>query len=127
MLFFTSSTISEFPVSSSYLNTPDTNINTLRQYTTKAVIIANYDIKTENIPYLKASYLGSYVLNKLDLNISNYFKFIDYTRSKLPVFNRHIIYDTKTDQVKLIEEATEEEKDIWNNYQYVQHYSFYDL
>lgn len=114
-------------LSSSYLNTPDTNINTLRQYTTKAVIIANYDIKTENIPYLKASYLGSYVLNKLDLNISNYFKFIDYTRSKLPVFNRHIIYDTKTDQVKLIEEATEEEKDIWNNYQYVQHYSFYDL
>ena len=109
---------------SEYFNTESLHTNQMRTYTTKAVILANYDLETEDIDYIKASYLGAYVLNKMDLDVSNYFKFIDYTREIIPVFNREAVYINSS--FTEISNLTGIEKDALNNYKYVQHKYFYE-
>lgn len=109
---------------STYFNTENNNINLLRKYTTKAVILSNYDIETEDLEYINASYLGAYVLNKMDLEISNYFKYIDNTREILPVFNRNTIYkNNMTYDITAVDETT---LNALNNYKYIQYGSFYE-
>ena len=111
--------------SSSYFNTGNAYFNTIRTHTTKAAILANYDIDIEDLNYINASYLGSYIINNMDLKISNYFKFIEYTRNIIPVFNRNVVYQNNAtyDYDSLDEEA----KTALQNYKYVQYGSFYDF
>lgn len=110
---------------SSYFTSPDKTICNLREYTTKAAILSNYDIKTDDIEYMNANYLGAYVLNKLDLNISSYFKYVEDMRKKIQAFNRQGLYQNNeiipfdnTD--KIIQEAIK-------SYKYVQYKSFYEI
>ena len=115
---------SEPYMESSYLSTDDPTLNNLRKFTTKAVILSNYDIKTDDIEYMNANYLGAYVLNKLDLDISNYFKYIEATRKKVSVFNRQGIY--KNGEIVLYNDIDKEEQKTLNDYRHVQYGSFYD-
>lgn len=110
---------------SSYYTQNDETINALRLYTTKAMILSNYDIKTEKLEYINASYLGAYVLNKMDLEISDYFKFIDDTREKIPVFNRNIVY--KNNKIYNINDFNPEIINAINDYKIVQYGSFYEF
>ena len=110
---------------SSYFTSQDKTIYNLRKYTTKAAILSNYDIKTDDIEYMNANYLGAYVLNKLDLNISSYFKYVEDMRKKIQVFNRQGLYQNNeiipfdnTD--KIIQEAIK-------SYKYVQYKNFYEI
>lgn len=109
---------------SSYLNTKYFNdeLKELKEYTSKAMIFANYDIAFEDIEYINSSYLGAYVANKMDIELSNYFKFIDYTRTLVPVFNRNHYYDIESGNLKDISEV----EDTLKTYQNVQYMSFYD-
>ena len=51
-------------VDSAYFNTENEALNEFRKFTTKAVILSNFDLDTsDDFDYLNASYLGSYVLN----------------------------------------------------------------
>lgn len=109
---------------SDYFQTQDKDLNELRRKTTKAVILSNYDIKTEDLEYINASYLGAYIINKLDLEVSNYFKFIDDVREVIPVFNRKSVY--LNNEVYEYDELNEEVKDALKNYEYVQYGSFYE-
>lgn len=109
---------------SSYFNTNDEKLNNIRKYTTKVVILSNYDIETDDIKYMNASYLGAYILNKMDLNISNYFKFIDDTRKKVSAFNRQGIY--LGDRVVDFDDMNNSVKLTINNYKNVQYGSFYE-
>lgn len=111
--------------SSSYFNTTNDSLNYLRKYTTKAVILSNYDISIDNLDYINASYLGAYVLNQMDLEISNYFKFVDSARTVIPVFNRSVIY--QNEHTYDYTNASEEIINMINNYKYVQYGSFYDF
>lgn len=109
---------------SSYFHTKDLNINYLRKYTTKVVIVANYDLKVNDIKYIKSSYLGAYVINKMDLDISDYYKFIDYTRTIIPVFN----WETMQigNKAMSIDDIPEKEKLQLTKYRYVQYNRLYD-
>ena len=109
---------------SDYFNTENKQLNTLRKYTTKAVILSNYDIDMDDFDYLNSNYLGAYVLNKLDLEISSYFKFIDETRETVPVFDRNSILINN--EVISIETMDEKYKKVLDNYKCVQHNKFYD-
>ena len=110
---------------SGYYTENDEPTNSLRLYTTKAAIVANYDIDTEELNQIKSSYLGAYVLNKMDLKISDYFKFIDETREEIPVFNRGTVYkDGKQLKINTLDKETTE---LINNYKYVQYGSFYEF
>lgn len=109
-----------------YFNTGNAELDNLRIHTTQAVILANYDIDVDNLEYINSSYLGAYVLNKMDLKISDYFKFVNQTRGKVPVFNRSIIYDVENEEAINIDDADEKTKAALENYKYVQYKKFYD-
>ena len=112
----------------SYFNTNDEIINDIRLHTTKAVILANFKLDTsDNLEFINSSYLGAYVLNKMDLKVSDYFKFIDYSRKTIPVFNRSVIYNSKTNTYTKMDQATKREKGAINNYKNVQYYKFFDI
>lgn len=112
----------------SYFNTDNENLNDIRLHTTKAVILANFKLDTsDDLDFINSSYLGAYVLNKMDLKVSDYFKFIDYSRKTIPVFNRSVIYNSKTNTYTKMDQATKQEKGAINNYKNVQYYKFFDF
>lgn len=107
---------------SKFFNTKNKDLNNIRKYTTKAVILANYKLKTDQLNYINSSYLGAYVINKMDIEISDYFKYVDYERKQVPVFNRDVVYqDNKT-----IKWDKSNLKDNIMQYKYVQYNAFYD-
>ena len=93
-------------------------------YTTKAAILANYDIPTEKFELINSSFLGSYVINRMDLEIDNYFKAIDDIRKVIPNFSRSAIY--KNNEMIPIENLSGEELEAYLNYKYIQYRMFYD-
>lgn len=112
----------------SYFNTDNENLNDIRLHTTKAIILANFKLDTsDDLDFINSSYLGAYVLNKMDLKVSDYFKFIDYSRKTIPVFNRSVIYNSKTNTYTKMDQATKQEKGAINNYKNVQYYKFFDF
>ena len=112
-------------LSSAYFNTASQELNNLRQYTTKAVILANYKLDIDELNYINASYLGAYVVNKMDLEISDYFKFVDYTRSIIPVFNRNVAY--KNGSLIAISDLQGKMENQLNYFRMVQYNKFYDF
>lgn len=111
-------------INSSYFNTPDAYLNTLRKYTTKAVVLANYDINCDDLEYLNASFLGAYILNKLDLNISNYYKYLDTLREDIPAFTRQGIYENN--KVIPYENINSSKLNLINSYKNIQYSLFHD-
>jgi len=63
----------------------------IRTHTTPAVMLSNYGVDFGDISFMDSSYLGAYVLNRLDLEISDYFKYIYYNATTIPVFDRNYL------------------------------------
>ena len=82
-----------------FFNTDDEKLNYYRRYNTQSLVLANFDIsnlKEENeneLNYLGPDILSSYLLNHMDINISNYFKWIYSTRNIIGAFNRYVSVD----------------------------------
>ncbi len=108
----------------SYFNTDDEQVNIMRKYTTPAVILANYDINDISLEFINANYLGSYILNNLDLEISDYFKYVNYNINILPVYNNLFIY--KNDQIITLDNLSRGELEDYYNIEKVQYYKFFD-
>lgn len=111
-------------ISAKYFNTENKYVNDMRKHTTKAVILSNYDIETDDIKYMNANYLGAYVLNKMDLKVSNYFKYIDDLRKKVPVYNRNAVY--MNNNTTLRSDLDYNAKKALEDYKFVQYGSFYE-
>lgn len=78
---------------SAYFNTESAELNEVRTYTTKAAILANFPLNaSENPGHINSSYLGAFVLNKMDLQISDYFRYINFARVILPAYNKECAY-----------------------------------
>ena len=108
---------------SPYLNTNNRYLNEVRKHTTLTVMYSNFDIDLSDANYMNISYLGAYILNKFDLNISPYFKYINNLRNTLPVFDREVYLENGN--FNSIENASKEIKDSINNYRDIQYYNFY--
>lgn len=111
-------------ISAKYFNTENKYVNDMRKHTTKAVILSNYDIEADDIKYMNANYLGAYVLNKMDLKVSNYFKYIDNLRKKVPVYNRNAVY--MNNNTTLRSDLDYNTKKALEDYKFVQYGSFYE-
>ena len=109
-----------------YLNTDNENLNELRKYTTPAVVFSNYNVDFNDANNMNVSYLGAYILNKLELNISSYYKFLEKSRLEVPIFNRNVYYDIYTNEFKDLGEADDRITKTLNNYRNVQYYAFYE-
>ena len=82
-----------------YFNTDDEKLNYYRRYNTESLILANFDIsslKEENeneLKYLGPDLLSAYILNHMDIDISNYYKWLYQTRNTTAAFNRYVSID----------------------------------
>ncbi len=106
-----------------YFNTDNSKLNIVRMYTTLAVVLSNYDISMESVDGMNANYLGAYVLNKMDLKISNYFKYVADMQTKTPMFNKETII---VDDYLYDYEEDKKDSELLKNYNYVQYRMLYD-
>ena len=83
----------------SFFNTKDEKENIFRKYNTESLILANFDISSlknennNNLKYLGPDLLGSYILNHMDIEISDYYKWLYNTRNIIAASNRFISID----------------------------------
>ena len=77
-----------------YFNTDDEKLNTYRKYNTEALILSNYDADLSDIPeILSPDLMVTKLVNKMDVSLSDYFKWLDSTSDVLPSFNKYIFQD----------------------------------
>ena len=109
----------------SYFDTGDEYLDDLRQHETQAVIVTNFDIDTdESLDMVNASYIGSYVMNKMSFNDSRYFKFIESIRKDLPVYTKDWVY--KNGEFTSVSDLNDDEEQWYDDKQQVQYRFFID-
>lgn len=74
----------------SIFNTDNDIQNILNKYSTECVILTNYKVENKKIDLLSQDYLGCYIINNMDLKISNYYKFLYQQINYIPASNRFI-------------------------------------
>ncbi len=79
---------------SSYFNTNDDLLNTYRKYNTQALILANFDLgENEYFDYMSPDMLLTSIVNKMDINISNYYIWLYNNKNILPSTNYLVSQD----------------------------------
>ena len=76
-----------------YFNTDNELLNLYRKYNTESLILANFDIKEDNYKYLGPDLLSTYILNRMDIDISKYYKWLYKTIDILPSSNLYVSVD----------------------------------
>lgn len=59
-----------------YFNTDDELLNTYRKYNTQCLILGNFELGEDNVNTLGTNMIMPYVLNRCDLDLSSYFKWM---------------------------------------------------
>ncbi len=78
---------------SQYFNTKDQVFNTFRKYNTESLILANFEISEDNYKYVSPDLLSTYVLNNMDIKLSNYYKWLYSNLDTIPSLNRYVVSD----------------------------------
>lgn len=77
-----------------YFNTSEELENIYRKYNTQALILSNYDINWEETPqYLSNDLLFTYIINRMNIDISDYYKWLYITINDLPASNMYLGLD----------------------------------
>lgn len=77
-----------------YFNTDDEVVNNFRKYNTECMILANYQLEDDGTRYLGPDLVMSYVLNKMDVNVSPYFKWLYSTKDTMAAMNWFVTMDS---------------------------------
>ncbi len=79
-----------------YFNTDDQKINNYRKYNTQSLILANFEIKKdeEDTKYLGPDLLSSYILNNMEIKISDYYKWLYKSRKSIGAANFLVTVDS---------------------------------
>ena len=77
-----------------YFNTNDTLLNNYRKYNTQALILSNYDLGEKGSKYLGDDLLITYIINNMDINISNYYKWLYTTKDVIAGANHYVTMDS---------------------------------
>lgn len=77
-----------------YFNTDDELLNYYRKYNTQCLILANFDMSNIEFPeYSGVDLLFPYLINKMDIENIDYYKWLNSTRNDLCASNRYISLD----------------------------------
>lgn len=76
-----------------YFNTDDALVNIYRKYNTQALILANFEIEEKEIKNLSPDLLGTYIINKMDIDISKYYKWLYKYLYIIPSANHNTVID----------------------------------
>lgn len=74
----------------SYFNTDDNVLNNYRKYNTESLVLTNFDLGTVDMKapdYLGPDMLGAFVLNNMDIEISDYYKWLYDSIETMPTAN----------------------------------------
>lgn len=109
-----------------YFNTEDKLLNLYRKYNTQALVLANYDIgelkgKEKN---LSCNLILDYILNNMDINLSDYYQWLYTTIDTLPASNRYISIDNEN-ELLYTNELSGKIKETYNNEEKMQ-YKFWN-
>lgn len=105
-----------------YFNTQNKKVNLLRQYSTEALILSNYNIDLSKIPNnLGADMLLNSIMNNMDINLSTYYKWLYKTKNVIPCYNKYIFLDP-TNKIYYFNELNEEMRKIYTNRKNIQYY-----
>lgn len=78
-----------------YFNTQDKLKNYYRKYNTQSLILANFNIEENEINYIGPDLLSVYILNKMDINLSNYYKWLNNIKDTIGAQNHTVTVDNK--------------------------------
>ena len=115
-----------------FFNTKDEKLNYYRRYNTQSLILANFDIsnlKEENkteLQYLGPDLLSSYILNHMDIEISDYYKWLYSTRNTTAAFNRFVSVDQKGN-ISYTKNLNKDMQDLYDLRKMIQYKYFIDL
>lgn len=103
-----------------YFNTKDQNLNNFRKYNTQSLILANFKIKEDNYKYIGPDLLSAYVLNRMDIKISDYYKWLYTNINILPTYNGYVAVDQEgnTYNTKQLPKELKNNYDFRNSVQY---------
>ncbi len=73
-----------------YFNHDDDIVNTYRMYNTQCIILDNFGAEYEDIDYLGYDLIMPYVLGNMDVEVSDFYKYLNITREYLPVSNYYV-------------------------------------
>lgn len=77
-----------------YFNTSDKIENLYRQYNTQTIILSNYDMDISEMPeYLSNNAILTYLVNNMNIELSDYYKWLYSTIKELPASNRYVSVD----------------------------------
>lgn len=78
-----------------YFHTDDDKTDIFRKYNTQSLVLANFDIsslKEENktIKYLSPDLLSAYILNHMDIDLSDYYRWLYSTKETIGASNKYV-------------------------------------
>lgn len=109
-------TITEF-------NTGNILKDTYKKYNIETLILSNYDINYDNIKTASFDMIFTTIINNMDINISNYYKWVYQTRKELPSMNGLVAKDLDGNLYD-INNLPNDMKTIYNKRKKVQNYLF---
>lgn len=109
----------------SYFNTEDDKLNLLRKYTTPGLVISNYGVKIDfESEYISPDMLLTNIVNRMDIELSPYYKWLYSIRNILPAQNRYLSLDTNGSIYYTNEKMTEQMEDTKRLRENMQYYLF---
>ena len=102
-----------------YFNTGNEMLDYYRKYNTQALILANYNISDEETKYLGPDLLGCYIINRMDISISNYYIWL-YNNNSITCANWYILLDSEGNMyyTNKLPNKLQEAYDLRKNIQY---------
>lgn len=105
-----------------YFNTSDEKENIYRKYCTEALVLSNYNADLEKLPnYMSADMLLNSVLNNMDIQLSNYYKWLYQTKNVIQGYNKYIFMDSEK-MLYYYRELTEDMKKVYKQRENIQYY-----
>lgn len=109
----------------SYFNTEDDKLNLLRKYTTPGLVMSNYGVKIDfESEYISPDMLLNNIVNRMDIELSPYYKWLYSIRNILPAQNRYLNLDTNGTIYYTNEKMTEEMEEAKKLRENMQYYLF---
>lgn len=95
-----------------YFSTNDELINLYRKYNTQALILSNYDLSLNINSNLSTDNLLLSIINQMDIEVSDYYKYLYGLIDYLPSYNKYVYVD-KNGKINYTKNLNSEEKSIF--------------
>ncbi len=99
-----------------FFNTDDKKLNLFRKYNTQALVLANFDLtelKDTKPAYLSPDLLSTYVLSNMDIELSDYYKWLYQTKDTIGASNRYISADQQGN-IYYTNELKDDKKELYD-------------